>query len=85
MHVTIETLLKTMFFPLSAQRGCKKNNWGNRVSSVRESLKKRDIWKGAAVHRELEPGSRGITIVRSRCQASNSEEAAGWNRFRVTF
>jgi hypothetical protein len=27
------------------QRGYKEDNWGNRVSSVREAVKKRDSWK----------------------------------------
>jgi hypothetical protein len=37
-------------------------------------------WKGTAVARGLEHGSRGIEIVRSRCQATTSEDAAGWER-----
>jgi hypothetical protein len=84
MHATIEVLLKTMFSTRSAQRGYKEDNWGNRVSSVRESVKERGIWKGAAVQRGLGLGSRGIALVTSRYQVSNSEETAGWKRFRVT-
>jgi hypothetical protein len=51
------------------QRGFKEDNWGNRVSSIRESAKK----KGAAIQEGIEPGSRGIAIVRSRYQATSSE------------
>jgi hypothetical protein len=43
-------------------RSCKEDNWGNQVS-VKESS-----WKGAAVQRGLEPGSRGIAIVTSHYQ-----------------
>jgi hypothetical protein len=39
--------------------------------------KKRQL-KGAAVQRELEPRSRGLAIVRSRYQATISEDTAGW-------
>jgi hypothetical protein len=35
-------------------------------------------WKGDAVQRGLEPGSIGLTIARSRCQATTSEDTAGW-------
>jgi hypothetical protein len=35
------------------------------VSFVGESVKKRDSWKGAAVQRKLELGSREIAVVRS--------------------
>jgi hypothetical protein len=37
-------------------------------------------WKGAAVQRWLEPGSRGISTVRSRYQALTSEDTAGWKK-----
>jgi hypothetical protein len=36
--------------------------------------------KGAAVQRGLEPGSRGIAIVRSWYQETSSEDIAGWER-----
>jgi hypothetical protein len=38
-------------------------------------------WKGAAIQRGLEHGSTGIAIVRSRYQATTSEDTAGWKRF----
>jgi hypothetical protein len=44
-------------------RSYKENSWFNEISSVRESVKKRGSWKGAAVQRGLEHGSRGIAIV----------------------
>jgi hypothetical protein len=31
--------------------GYKEDRWGNRVSSVRESVKKRGSWKGASVQK----------------------------------
>jgi hypothetical protein len=37
----------------------------------------------ATVQRGLEPGSRGIAIVRSRYQATTSEDTAGWKRLSV--
>jgi hypothetical protein len=40
-HATIEVLLETVFFTRSEQRSYKKDNWGNRVSSVRQSVKRR--------------------------------------------
>jgi hypothetical protein len=40
---------------------------------------------GAAVQRGLEPGSRGITIVRSRYQATTNEDIAGWKIFSALF
>jgi hypothetical protein len=45
------------------------------------SCKKGRIWKGAAIQRGLDPGSRGLAIVRSRYQANTSEDTAGWKRF----
>jgi hypothetical protein len=41
-------------------------------------VKKKGSWKVAANQRQLEPGSRGIAIVRSRCQATTSEGTANW-------
>jgi hypothetical protein len=46
-HATIEVLLETVFSIQSAQRGYKEDNWGNRVSSVRESMKKRVQFEGS--------------------------------------
>jgi hypothetical protein len=40
-HATIEVLLETVFSTMFVQRGYKEDSWGNRVSSVRESVKKR--------------------------------------------
>jgi hypothetical protein len=39
--------------------------------------KEKDIWKEAAVQNELKPGSRGIVIVRSRCQETTIEDIEG--------
>jgi hypothetical protein len=64
-------------------RSCKEDNWGNQVSSVRESVKKKVSWKGATVQRGLEPRSRGLAIVRSRYQATTSEDTAGWKTVSV--
>jgi hypothetical protein len=51
------------------------------------SLKKRATvkfnWKGAAVQRGLEPGRRGIAIVRSRYQATTSQDTVGWRTLDV--
>jgi hypothetical protein len=41
------------------------------------------FWKGAAAHRGLEPESRGIAIVRSRYEATSSEDTVGWKRLNV--
>jgi hypothetical protein len=48
-HAKIEVLLTTVFSTQSVQRGYKEDKWGNRVSSVQKSVKKRRSWKGAAV------------------------------------
>jgi hypothetical protein len=53
-NATIEVLLEVVFSNRSLQRGYKGDNWGNRASSVRKSVRKRGSWKGAAVQRELE-------------------------------
>jgi hypothetical protein len=70
--------LETVFSAQSVQRGCEEDSWSNRVSSVREYVRKRGSWKGAAIQRGLEHGSRRIAIVRSRCQAT-----AVWKRLAV--
>jgi hypothetical protein len=50
-HATIEVLLGTVFSTRSVQRRYMEDKWDNRVSSVRESVKKRGSWEGAAVQR----------------------------------
>jgi hypothetical protein len=62
-HATIEVLLETVFSTQSVQRGYKEDNWGNRVSSVQEAVKKWDSWKRVTVQRKLEPRSRRIATV----------------------
>jgi hypothetical protein len=42
---TIKILLETAFSTRCVQRGYKEENWGNRVNSVRESVKKRNSLK----------------------------------------
>jgi hypothetical protein len=39
-HAILEVLLESVFSTRSVERGYKKDNWGNRESSVRESVKK---------------------------------------------
>jgi hypothetical protein len=46
-------------------------------------MKKRDSWKGAAIQTGLEPGSTRLAIVRSRYQATISEDTAVWKRLGV--
>jgi hypothetical protein len=53
-NATIEVLLETVFSTRSVERGYKEDNLRNRVSSVREYVRKRGSWKGAAVQRGLE-------------------------------
>jgi hypothetical protein len=48
------------------------------VTSVRETVKQRGSWKGAAIQRGLELGSWGISTVRSRYQGTGGEDTAGW-------
>jgi hypothetical protein len=79
-HATPEVLLETMFPTRSVETGYKKN-WGKRVSSLRESVKKRICsWKGAAVQEVLEHGSRGLAIIRSRYRAITCDGTAGQKR-----
>jgi phosphoserine aminotransferase len=40
-------------------------------------------WKGAAVQKGLGPEGRGLAIVRSRYQATNSEDTADCKRLNV--
>jgi hypothetical protein len=56
-HATIEVLLEIVFSTRSVQKGYEEDNWGNRVSSVREAVKQRDSWKGAVIQRGPERGS----------------------------
>jgi hypothetical protein len=60
-----------------------EESWGNQVSSVRKSVKKGVSWKGAAIQRRLERGSRIISIVRRRYQGKAGEDIAGWKRLSV--
>jgi hypothetical protein len=54
-HATIEVLLGNMFSARSMKKAYKKDKWGNRISSVRESVKEECFsWKGATAERELE-------------------------------
>jgi hypothetical protein len=70
-------------FPLlSVPRHYKGDSWGNRVSSVREFVRKRGSWKGAAVQRGLERVKLRISSVRSRCQRTTAEGTTGWKRLR---
>jgi hypothetical protein len=57
MHATVEVLLETVLSARSVQWEYKEDNWGNRVSAIRESVKKKDSWKGADVQRGLERGN----------------------------
>jgi hypothetical protein len=65
-HATIEVLLEMVFSTRFVQWCFKEDSWGNRVSSVQEAMKKRDSWKRAVIQRGLEPGGKGIVLVRSR-------------------
>jgi hypothetical protein len=58
-------------------RSCKEDNWDKQVSSVRESVKKRDNCKGHAVQRVFGRESRELAVIRSRYQATISGEPAG--------
>jgi hypothetical protein len=60
--------------------GYKEDNWGNRVGSVWESVRKRDSWKGAAIQRGLQPESKELIIVINRYQATTSEDTVGRKR-----
>jgi hypothetical protein len=46
-------------------------------------VKERVSLKRAAVQRGLETGSKGQAIVRSRYQATTSEDTEGWKRLGV--
>jgi hypothetical protein len=52
-HVTIEVLLEILFSTRSVQRRYKEDNWRNRVSSVRETVKKTDRRKEAVGREQL--------------------------------
>jgi hypothetical protein len=71
-NATIEVLLETMSFTRSVQRGYKKENYGNQVSSLREAVK-----------RGLERGSWRISTVGIRYQGTTGEDTAGWKILNV--
>jgi hypothetical protein len=52
-HVAVEVLLETVFCTRSVQSGYKDDSWGNRVSSVRESVKVHKTFMLNAVYSEL--------------------------------
>jgi hypothetical protein len=52
-HATIEMLLKTVFSTRSMQTGYKKNNWGNREISVRQSVKKSSVGREPPFREDL--------------------------------
>jgi hypothetical protein len=60
-------------------RGYKEENWGNRICPVRES-EARIFLLGAGVKRGLDPGIRGIYIVRLRHQETASGNC---NKFEI--
>lgn len=68
-HATIEVWLETVFYTRSVTKGYKEDNWS----------KNADYWKGSAIMRRLEDGSRGIVIVRTPYPATSSEDTAGYN------
>jgi hypothetical protein len=72
-----------VFSAWDVPRSYKEDNWGDQVSSVWGSVKKRSRWKGAAVQRGLEPGSRELTIVRSPYQTIIIEDTADWKRLSM--
>jgi hypothetical protein len=82
-HATIEVLLEMVFSTRSVKSGYMEDDWGNLVSSVRESVKERVCWKGAAVQRGLQRGSRGIALVRSRYHKTSSEYTVTWKKYSV--
>jgi hypothetical protein len=53
----------TVLSARAVPRSYKEDNWDNRVSSVRESVKKRDSWKGATIHRRYE----SVKLKNHRC------------------
>jgi hypothetical protein len=82
-RATIEVLLETLFSTRSVPKSYKEANWGYQASSVRESVKKRWSWNGAAGQRILEPGSSGIDIVRNRYQETSNEDTDVFKRLRM--
>jgi hypothetical protein len=67
-HAKIEVLLETVFLRWPVPRIYKEDNWGNQVSSVRDSVKKSDSLKGAVAQRGLESEDYPLleTVTRQR-------------------
>jgi hypothetical protein len=67
-------------------RSYKEDNWDKQVSSVWESVKKRDTWKRVGKEplrrKNLSTEAKKISTVRSRYQGTAGEDTAGWKRFR---
>jgi hypothetical protein len=78
--VSIQEL--TVLSARAVTRSYKEDSWGNQVSSLRESVKKRVSWKEAAPQKVLQAGNKGIAIVKNRYQGTAGEDTEGWKRFR---
>jgi hypothetical protein len=63
----MEVLLEMGYFYVVMPRNYLEDNWGDKVSSLRECVKRR-----------LE--SRRISTVRSRCQEMTGEDISGYKR-----
>jgi hypothetical protein len=77
-HIKIEVLMETGFSTRSVPKTYKKDKWGNQISSAWATVKKSDSLEGAAVEKGLQPGNKGITVVRSRYRAPTSEDTEDW-------
>jgi hypothetical protein len=62
-YVTINLLLEKIFSTQFVQKGNMEDNSGNRVSSVREFVRKRGSWKVSAVQSGLKHGSRRVVML----------------------
>jgi hypothetical protein len=71
-HIPVETDTHTrMNGVVWAVRDEEEDNWSNQISSVHEAANKTVSWKWAMIQRGLEPGGRGIALVRSRYQETS--------------
>jgi hypothetical protein len=68
-------------------RPCRERQLGQRsqyyTGGCVEKEQLEGSWKGAAVQRGLEPGTRRIVIVRSRYQATTSADIVIWETLCV--
>jgi hypothetical protein len=59
-------------------RAVSRQRLGKHFTATKDTNATIEELKGSTVQKGLEPGSRGIVYVKSRYQATTSEDSTGW-------